>query len=373
MTGQSRHATWIVRLAVLVLLTQCTNAQAGADDEESSNLQFSGDARILFNGIEDGSDEASLRIRAGMTWDMNPGLSTVVRAATSASTSGNDWSVGAFPDAQTTSGLAPGNVTLDLAHFQFETDSGLRLRVGRFQESLALPAVPDKSLDRKDSDSTGISYSDGISLEVPVSRGWSFLGIAQYQPDGGATNRPREPLSFDGDGNPVSGFFVLRRADDSGPWSLSSLSYSVFPDSLIENGRRQTYSGLTGNLMRRIPVDGWGQLLIGGSLAYAPEIPQAPGTSGESHRAWQLTANLVDFAPLEQAFGVVYMRTGTGWLLSPDLANGRWLAEARYRFVPVRGLTCEIRLRYRGEVEDAVSGTTSASDRDWYLRLTWRS
>jgi hypothetical protein len=138
-----------------------------------------------------------------------------------------------YPSAQTSSGLAPGSVTLDLAHLQFESETGVRVRIGRFQESLALPAVPDKSLDRKDSDSTAISYSDGLSAEIPIGGSWKLLGIAQYQPDGGATNRPREPLSFDGSGNESSGFFALRRMDDAGPWALASLSYSVFPDSLV--------------------------------------------------------------------------------------------------------------------------------------------
>ncbi len=124
--------------------------------------------------------------------------------------------------------------------------------------------------------------------------------------------------------------------------------------------------------MRRIPVEGVGKLLIGGSLGYAPDIPRS-ASSSQSHEAWQVTANLVDFGPWDQGFGVVYMRTGAGWLLSPDLANGRWLAEARYRFRPVARLTCELRLRYRRDVEDPVSGTTREIDRDWYLRLTWRS
>jgi hypothetical protein len=298
----------------------------------------------------------------------------VVRAATSASTAGNDWQVGSFPSAQTSAGLAPGSVTLDLAHLQYESASGLRLRVGRFQETLALPAVPDKSLDRKDSDGTGISYSDGVSAEYPVGRGWSLLGIAQYQPEGGATNRPREPLSFDDDGGRASGFFALRRADETGPWALASLSYSVYPDSLVIDGGRQSYSGVVANAMRRIPVAGYGQLLIGGSLGYAPDIPEsAAASASQAHGAWQLTANLVDFGPRDQGFGVVYMRTGAGWLLSPDLANGKWLAEARYRFRPVPRLTIEMRLRYRRDTEDPVSGATRETDRDAYLRLTWRS
>ena len=157
------------------------------------------------------------------------------------------------------------------------------MRIGRFQETLALPAIPDKSLDRKDSDSTGISYSDGISAEYPVGGGWNLLGIAQYAPDGGATNRPREPLSFDDDENPVSGYFAVRRSDDDRPVGLASLSYSVYPKSLVENGQRENHSGLVANAMRRIPVEGLGTLLIGGSLGYAPDIPQSASASSQSH------------------------------------------------------------------------------------------
>ena len=327
-------------IAALIVLAQGPLVAAGAESDESSSLEFSGDARFLFNGIDNASDEGSLRVRAGVAWAVNPGLQAVIRAATSASTHGNEWQVGSFPSAQTSAGLAPGSVTLDLAHLQYESGSGLRLRIGRFQETLALPAIPDKSLDRKDSDGTGISYSDGISAEYPFGRGWSLVSIAQYQAEGGATNRPREPLTFDDDGNPVSGFFALRRSDDSGPWALTSLSYSILPDSLAEDGRRQTYSGLVANAMRRIPVEGVGNLLVGGSLGYAPDIPRS-ASSSQSHEAWQVTANLVDFGLWEQGLGVVYMRTGAGWLLSPDLANGRWLAEARYRFKPVARLTCD--------------------------------
>lgn len=368
----SRHRAAKLRVAVLVLLAQGPIAAAGAEGDESP-LKFSGDARLLLSGIDDASDEGSLRVRAGVDWAVSPGLHAILRAATSASTSGNEWQVGSFPSAQTSTGLAPGSVTLDLAHLQYESGSGLRLRIGRFQETLALPAIPDKSLDRKDSDGTGISYSDGISAEYPIGRGWDLLGIAQRQPEGGATNRPREPLSFDDDAGPVSGYFALRRTDEAGPWALASLSYSVYPDSLAVDGGRENYSGLVANAMRRIPVEGLGKLLIGGSLGYAPDIPQSVPASSQAHAAWQVTANLVDFGPHEQGFGVVYMRTGSGWLLSPDLANGRWLAEARYRIRPVPQLTCELRLRYRRDTEDPVTGETRETDRDWYLRLTWRS
>jgi len=360
-------------IAVLVVLAQSPFVAAAAEGDESSTLNFSGDARFLFSGIDDDSDEASLRVRGGIDWAVSPGFHAVIRAATSASTRGNDWQAGWFPAAQTSTGLAPGSVTLDLAHLRYESESGLRLRIGRFQETLALPAIPDKSLDRKDSDSTGISYSDGISAEYPVGQGWNLLGIAQYAPDGGATNRPRVPLSFDDEENPVSGYFALRRSDETGPWALASLSYSVYPDSLVEDGRRENYSGLVANAMRRIPVEGIGNLLIGGSLGYAPDIPQSASASSQSRVAWQATANLVDFGPRDQGFGVVYMRTGAGWLISPDLADGRWLAEARYRFRPVPQLTCELRLRYRRDTEDPLAGTTRDIERDWYLRLTWRS
>ena len=368
-TQRPRAVRWH-RLLIATLATVAV-APAGADEARTPVLDFSGDARLLITGDDQDSEEGSVRVRAGAVWTAKPGLAVVMRAATSASTSGNEWGVGTYPDAQTSSGLAPGNVTLDLAHLQLEAESGLKLRIGRFQESLALPAVPDKSLDRKDSDGTGISYSDGLSAEYPVGRGWQLLGIAQYQPDGGATNRPREPLSFDESRNPASGYFALRRSDDTGPWALTSLSYSVFPDSLVEGGSARTYTGLVGNVMRRVPVDGVGQLLIGGSAGYAPEIPDSVPPSRESRWGWQATANLVDFGPREQGFGVVYLRAGAGWLLSPDLANARWLAEARYRFAPVRGLTCELRLRYRGDTVNATPGESRGTDRDWYLRLTW--
>lgn len=362
----------LLRVAIPLVFALSPVAAVGAEADQPSSLEFSGDARFLLDGIDDASDAAALRVRAGFVWSASPGLRAVVRAAASASTRGNDWRVGSFPGVTSGTELAPGSVTLDLAHLQYEADSGLRLRVGRFQETIALPAVPDKSLDRKDSDGTGISYSDGISAEYPIGRGWSLLGIAQYQPEGGATNRPRAPLSFDDDGIRASGFLALRRSDDSGPWPLASLAYSVYPDALAANDRSQTYSGFVVNAMRRIPVDGLGQFLVGGSFGYAPDVPQTNSAS-QAHEAWQLTANLVDFGPWDQGFGVVYMRTGAGWLLSPDLANGRWLAEARYRFKPVARLTVEVRLRFRRDTADPVSGANRETQRDWYLRLTWRS
>ncbi len=336
------RASACLRVAVLVVLAQGPLAAAGAEGDEPSSLKFSGDARFLLNGIDDASDEASLRVRAGIDWAASPGFHAVIRAATSASTSGNEWRVGSFPAAQTSAGLAPGSVTLDLAHLQYESESGLRLRIGRFQETLALPAIPDKSLDRKDSDGTGISYSDGISAEYPIGRGWSLLGIAQYQPEGGATNRPREPLSFDDDGNRVIRLLRLdgaRTRPARGPWR-------AFRIPSIRIHWRRTAGARTIRAWWPMPCGGFpskvsGQLLIGGSLGYAPDIPQsASASASQAHAAWQVTANLVDFGPWDQGFGVVYMRTGAGWLLSPDLANGRWLAEARYRFRPVARLTC---------------------------------
>lgn len=140
----------------------------------------------------------------------------------------------------------------------------------------------------------------------------------------------------------------------------------------MEDGEAHTYTALVGNLMRRLAHNGQSHVLLGGSVGFAPDVPATTAASRATHWAWQATANVIDFGPLGQSIGVVYMKTGSGWLLSPDLASNSWLSEVRYRLVPLRGLTCEVRLRFRGDAEQLSEASRTRFDRDWYLRLSWR-
>lgn len=356
-------------------------SSVAATAAQSLPASLSGDVRVLVsglertdrNGIESDTDEGVMRLRVGSTWEWSERTRLVGRLATSASTNGNDWQLDWFETAQTTSGLAPGNTTLDLAYLQLAPTDGVRLRFGRFQESVALPGVPDKSLDRKDSDNMSINYSDGAALDWGVAGGWSLLAIAQYNPAEGPANRPRAPLAFTDSGSRVSGFFAMRKAERDGFWALRSLNLTVLPHTLNRGGDTSTYSAAVANVAVRWPASSSAMhLLAGGSLGYAPEVPQTVRMYGDSRWAWQATANLMNFARRQQSIGVVWMRSGAGWLLSPDLASNTQLWEIRYRVEVFNPLTIEARFRYRSDDEQLRTVRGIQRDRDWYLRATWR-
>lgn len=343
-------------------------------------MTLSGDLRLLISGLERNDragaksylDEGILRVRAGGAWRWSDRASLIGRFATSVSTDGNRWRLGWF-DSAPSSGLAHGDATLDLAYLLLKPAQRLSLRLGRFQESLALPAVPDKSLDRKDSDSVSIGYTDGMSLEWDAGHGWRLLAIAQYNPADGATNAPRAPLTFRDSGSRVSGFLALRKTDDAGFWALRSLNLTVLPQTLSASGGVSTYTAAVANGAVRWPASSAGRhFLVGGSLGYAPRVPASADRYGAARMAWQATANLMNFASLRQSIGVVWMRSGAGWLLSPDLASNTQLWEVRYRIVPLGPLTLEARLRYRSDDEWLPAARQAQRDKDGYLRATWR-
>jgi hypothetical protein len=320
------------------------------------------------------TDEGAWRLRAGATWKWSERLSLVGRVATIGNTSGTRWRVGAFESIQSSSGLASGDVTLDLAYLSFKPRDNLQLRFGRFQETIAVPGVPDKSLDRKDSDGLTVTYTDGASLDWHVGDGWSLLAIAQHNPPAGGTNRPRAPLDFTDHGSRTSGFFALRKTQDDGFWALRSLNLTWLPESRIgSTGETSDYTGMVADVGMRWPTNGKRRhLLFGGAVAHAPDAPATVDGFGRRDWAYQATANLMNFARLRQSIGVVWMQTGAGWLLSPDLAANSTLWEIRYRFNPLEKLQIETRYRYRSDVEQVPLAAGFQRDRDWYLRATWR-
>lgn len=359
----------------------CAAVSRANAENTAPSVSFSGDVRFLVSGLDRAArngehidtDEGAMRLRAGGTWKWSEVASFVGRFATSASTRGNRWRLDTFESAQISSGLASGDMTLDLAYLSFAPTDTVRLRFGRFQDVLALPGVPDKSLDRKDSDNMSINYTDGASIDWKVGEGWSLLGIAQYNPPQGPTNRPRAPLTFEDSGSRVSGLLALQKAQEDGFWALRSLSLTVLPQTLLRGADTSTYTGAVGNVAVRWPAQGnQMHLLVGGSLAYAPDIPRTAAVYDDAQWAWQATANLMNFARMRQSVGIVWMRSGAGWLLSPDLASNTQLWEIRYRIRPLEPLTIEARFRYRSDDERLLGASGSQRDRDWYVRATWR-
>ena len=96
------------------------------------------------------------------------------------------------------------------------------------------------------------------------------------------------------------------------------------------------------------------------------------GTSGDADGlAWNVSASLMEFAR-DHSVGLLYGRTGAGWLLSPQYRDNEEQIELRWSWRPTPDLVIDARVRRRRELRRLATATQRAEALDVFVRATLR-
>jgi hypothetical protein len=340
------------------------------EDEENRDGGSSGDGELLG------------RIRIGGNWGINRYLRTVARVAGLCTTDRCDGDFNFDSSIPTGSGIERGDITLDELFLHWFRVRRFDVAAGRLQTKFVTQGgVFAKSLDRNDSNSVNVTWTDGIHGTIRHRGGWVSHLILQANRDRGSGGVRREPLDFEDDGSHVSYFLAFENTKPLGHVVQRALDVSYLPDSLLKDGTRvgriEDYWGVVGRLAARWPQAGERKgLLVAGELGYAPETPTAGAVDLEeagdvAGLAWNVVASLMDVRP-GHSFGLNYGRTDAGWLLSPQYRENEELLEVRYLWKKSGQLTIEARARLREELDRLNTAVRKREEIDGFVRLTWR-
>ena len=354
----------------------------------AADWEITGDVRAGLLGSETRtragvtSDTSSGRARArfGAGTALGGGWSFGSRAAVRLDTRQEALSFGLDWSAPSPSGLGLGDATLDTLHFAYAPDgSRWRVRVGRFQSSFQLEGVAQKSLDRNDSPSFDVTWTDGVGVE---RRGdaWTTHLILQHNDASGPTNALRPPLAFDDGASRVGAFVGLEANTPAGPFVQRMIGFTWLPRALAPfgpgNAARDDYLAATAKAAAAWDLGAsQRRFLVAGEVGYAPNTPDqtvmGSGNDDTSGLAWQASVNLLDVFPAHNV-GVVYSRVGDGWLISPDFSPNDWALEARWFWRVNPSLAFDARVRRRSEIDLPFATLHPRRTEDFYVRATWR-
>lgn len=366
-------------LTLLIAATAGHTATAG-------DLKVFGDIRAEYghldrrdrNGSESDVDEVRGRLRVGLESALGERWTARARVAGrySSEASGHDFFLhGHAPSA---SGLTFNQATLDELNLHYRGD-GFALRLGRLQTKVDMGDLMGRSLLRKDSASTDITWTDGI--EVRLGSGtWQQVVHLQRNDRKGTSNAQRPPLAFDRGGSRLSYGYGLESTQARGPLVLRGMYLSYLPDALAPSGisqaGREDYLAISIRAAAAFPLDIGGRFLLAGELAHALDTPtrlsQRLGASGDTGGlGWQLSGNWLGIRPGHD-FAVLYARAEAGWLLSPDYSANMDALELRYQWTLTPASAIELRWRRREDLAPRTDLRQTRIDRDHYLRYTFK-
>jgi hypothetical protein len=275
-------------------------------------------------------------------------------------------------------GLERGQYTFDELYLHWFRPRG-SLAFGRLQTRFVLRSgVYAKSLDRNDSNNVNVTWTDGFQGVFRAQNGWNTSFILQRNASDGTGSIRRGQLDFDDSAARNTYFLAVENIDSWGIIVQRGLDISYLPSSLLEDGtvdgNREDYWGVVGRLAARWPNRREGMRFRGGvEVGYAPNVPTAEGAnlaSSVDQAAWDVVANIMDFAP-DHSIGLNYSRTGAGWMLSPQFRPNEKLFEVRYQWRPDWFPLTEVRFRWREELEQQIGFENKQDVFDLYLRVTW--
>ena len=334
----------------------------------------------LGDGGSDRDDGFTTRLRLEGKWNPREALSVNGRVALVCT----DESCS--PDLSFESGVAgtsidAGKITLDEFFLQWFRTERFNLAAGRLQTRFVTRGgVFAKSLDRNNSNNTSINWTDGVHGTV-TGKGWVAHLILEYNDEDGTGSVRRSPLDFSTHRSEVTPFVAVENTKLMGYIVQRAIGISYLPDSLLKDGeptgRRKDYWGIVARMAARFPLRGDSRRLqVAGEIGYAPETPTrqavGTGTSGDTDGlAWNVSTSLMDFVP-GHSIGVLYGRTGSGWLLSPQFGNNEEQIEARWSWRMTENLTIDARIRRREDLHRLLTAQRQQKELDVFLRLTWR-
>lgn len=291
-------------------------------------------------------------------------------------------------------GLRPGDWTVDELHLEVLPADGWRIRAGRLQTGFSLPAVISRSLDRTDSPSTAVTWTDGIHLEAPLPGNVRGHLVVQHQSPKGPTNTIRRPLDF-GPADPGwSLFSSVSLGTPRGKILAGGVDWTYLPSATPGPGSSAAFqendpaSLLAGDprayhaLVSRVAILVSENLLAGGRLVAGVEGGVAWGTparslvgvgrtgAGQSQGlAFMASLSLRNMAG-RHSVGGSFASVGDGWLISPSFLPNYREIEARYRLQLHPRSVVEVRIRGRKQVIPMTGHSGRRGETNGFVRMT---
>lgn len=377
-----RSTQFSIALFLLAGMAGAAVAQSTSPWQVSGDLRaaFQADWRDARDGSENHASDWGSRFRLRLRRDFGAGWRFQSRFASTFEDEGNEPELFIRSQRQSSTSSAPGTMTFDEAFLRWQSASkATRVQIGRFQSSLKLPLITNKSLDRNQASNINIGWTDGIELTRELGRGWEGLLVAQYNGHDGNGTPTRGPIDFSDSGSRVSSFAALVNEEQWGPIIQRALAVTWYPDALASDGtalpRREDYVTATFKLAAGWDLGERTRLIVGGELGQALETPtnaamRLSGGGDSDGLGWLLGADLVELFP-DHRVGIVYGQADAGWLISNDLRQNDSLAELRWSWQVSEPLRVQFRARWRYEQERRVGAAQKQKDRDMRLRATW--
>lgn len=369
-------------LAATLLLVAALPAQA--DLPLTDQLSFYGDVRggyvHLRREDRDGSTYTAnsdwrLRVRPGLKWQPADHWTFAARLAGRLST---DQDSSRFTMKSYLGGLDHGEASLDELYAQYQAGKH-NLRLGRFQVSHSLAGVASKSLDRNDSGTMEVNWTEGLSWTYQLPDGWQTRAILEHNHRKGSSSIRRSPLDFADSDARWSTFMTVENNEQHGALVQRGASITWLPEALYSDGtsldRHEDYWTLsTRAAMRWAIADTGSAFQLGAEAGYAPNTPRKSalnlkGSGDSKGTAWQISANWLNFVS-GHSIGLIHGRAEAGWLQSPDFVSNQDLLEVRYQWKVDSNQLLEVRVRQRTDLQRPVTTEKRRDDVDFHLHYT---
>ena len=161
------------------------------------------------DGTGDSSSLATARFRAGGVYNITDKVLFGARLTTTCSTDrcNPDLVLESIPGGQTT--IEGGDITLDQLYLHTYRRERFDVAVGRLQTKfVARAGVFAKSLDRNDSNSMNVNWTDGAHATLHIEKDEIAHLILQKNHAGGAGNIVRGPIDFSDNDSQITYFFA---------------------------------------------------------------------------------------------------------------------------------------------------------------------
>lgn len=378
-------------------LSEKIDAASGSLDDSIGSIEagretfgqnFKGDLRVGYTYTDkddrDGSDQSESewrgRFRAGGTFALAEKLVIGGRIASTCSTTECNPDLVFDSTLPNSSSIDDGDVTFDQLYIHAFRREKFDVAIGRLQTKFVSRAgVFSKSLDRDDSNSTNVNWTDGVHGVLHVNNEWTGHLILQKNQADGTGNIRRGPIDFNDKDSRISYFLAWENVQRLGPINQQGFDITYMPKSLMKdgdlNGRIEDYIGVVGRFAASWPEGSVGRRLnVAGEIGYAPETPTRaamglPGNGDTDGLAWLVSVSAVDFRP-QHSVGINYGRTDAGWLLSPQYRENEEVTEIRYMWRRSANLAIDIRARWREELEQQDNTARKREELNVFARFT---
>lgn len=363
---------------------------AQADIKIADKVSFYGDVRAGYftrhrdkrDGTHEDTNDFRLRLRPGLKLRINNNWSGAVRLAGRYSSDSdiNNEHFEIFSSIPSTDGLRYGDSTIDTMYLHYRKNNW-GVQVGRFQYKKELEGVARKSLIHNNSANTEINWTDGIRYHLKTANGWNWDAIVHHAQGGGPTLVRRSPIAFNEGASHFEYDISVEKKDKKGLWLQRGLDFTYIPDALRTDGsatgRIDDIAVINGRFALQWPVGNSGSKFIwANALGYSLNAPEKSavktGNSGDADTlGLQTSINWTNIWPGHN-FGIVYVRAGGGYLMSPDVPNNSHLLEGRWAWKFARKQKFEVRYRVRKDLQKLVGEIDKRDEYDMYFRWTMK-